>query len=92
MCCAGFFGGRCGLGRQQLDLREPFIHKLVPVVVETMGGAFPELKKNPEHVLRLSRMKRLALGERWIGELSFSSESSQSRRASLKLQSLAVDA
>ena len=35
-------------GRQQLDLREPFIHKLVPQWLwESMGGAFPELKKNP---------------------------------------------
>ena len=34
-----------------LNLREPFIHTLVPVVVETMGDMFPELKKNPQHVI-----------------------------------------
>ena len=35
-------------GRQQLGLREPFLHTLVPVVVKSMGDAFPELKKNPQ--------------------------------------------
>jgi alanyl-tRNA synthetase len=30
--------------------KEPFLYKLVPTVVETMGGAFPELKKNPHRV------------------------------------------
>ena len=38
-------------GRQQLDLHEPFMHKLVPVVVESMGEMFPELKKNPQRVI-----------------------------------------
>jgi len=42
-------------GRQQLNLNEPFMHKLVPVIVETMGGAFPELKKNSAHVIELIR-------------------------------------
>ena len=37
-------------GRQQLELKDPFLHKLVPVVVEAMGGAFPELKKEPDRV------------------------------------------
>jgi len=31
-------------------MNEPFLHKLVPVVVETFGEAFPELKRNPEKV------------------------------------------
>src|SRR5437588_1250975 len=42
-------------GRQQLNLREPFMHTLVPVVVDAMGGAFPELTKNPKHVQELIR-------------------------------------
>src|SRR5207249_2907628 len=37
-------------GRQQLELKEPFLHTLVPIVVDAMGGAFPELRKNPQHV------------------------------------------
>jgi alanyl-tRNA synthetase len=40
-------------GRQQLNLKEPFLHSLVPVIVESMGGAFPELKKNSQHVIEL---------------------------------------
>src|SRR5687767_13065915 len=37
-------------GRQHLKMRDLFVHKLVPVVVEVMGGAFPELKKDPGHI------------------------------------------
>ncbi len=40
-------------GRQYLDLREPFLHQLVPVIVGTMGEAFPELTKNPKQVASL---------------------------------------
>src|SRR5262245_7950422 len=34
-------------GWQVFGQREPFIYKLVPALVEHMGGAYPELKKNP---------------------------------------------
>src|SRR5204863_4646736 len=37
-------------GYQYFDLREPFLHKLVPVVVSHMGGAYPELTRKPEEV------------------------------------------
>ncbi len=37
-------------GRQYLELREPFLHQLVPVIVSTMSDAFPELNKNPAGV------------------------------------------
>ncbi len=37
-------------GVQVLCTTEPFLHKLVPTVVELFGSAFPELKKNPEKV------------------------------------------
>lgn len=37
-------------GWQQLGTKEPFLHKLVPAVVEHMGNAFPELKKDPGKV------------------------------------------
>jgi alanyl-tRNA synthetase len=40
-------------GRQQLELREPFLHTLVPVVVQMMGGAFPELQKETNRVVQL---------------------------------------
>lgn len=42
-------------GYQAFDLRDPFLHKLVPVVVEQMGHAFPELKKDPGRVAEIMR-------------------------------------
>ncbi len=35
---------------QHLNLHEPFLCKLVDTVVASMGEAFPELRKNPQHV------------------------------------------
>ncbi len=37
-------------GRQTFGMEEPFLYRLVPTVVETMGDVFPELKENPDHV------------------------------------------
>ncbi len=37
-------------GWQRFDQRDPFIYKLVPVVVGHMGEAFPELKSKPQQV------------------------------------------
>jgi alanyl-tRNA synthetase len=37
-------------GVQVLSTDQPFLHALVPVVVEKFSPAFPELKKNPEKV------------------------------------------
>ena len=37
-------------GVQYLDTREPFLYKLVPIIVEQMGDVFPELRRNPEQV------------------------------------------
>jgi len=37
-------------GRQYLGTREPFLHSLVATVVECMGTAFPELRKQPLQV------------------------------------------
>ncbi|MEQ9461937.1 MAG: alanine--tRNA ligase [Phycisphaeraceae bacterium] len=37
-------------GHQTLGVEEPFLYKLVPAVVEHMGGAFPELTKSPGKV------------------------------------------
>jgi alanyl-tRNA synthetase len=49
-------------GRQQLGLHEPFMHKLISVVVDSMGGAFPELTKNPKHVAELIREEEMSFG------------------------------
>jgi alanyl-tRNA synthetase len=40
-------------GYQYFDLREPFVYKLVPVVVEQMSGAFPELDINRSKVAKI---------------------------------------
>lgn len=37
-------------GYQRFGQREPFLHKLVPALIGPMGGAYPELKKNPGRV------------------------------------------
>jgi alanyl-tRNA synthetase len=50
-------------GRQQLDLHEPFMHKLVSVIVDSMSGAFPELKKNPQHVIDLIKDEEISFGK-----------------------------
>jgi alanyl-tRNA synthetase len=50
-------------GRQQLELKEPFLHKLVPVLVDAMSGAFPELKKNPHRVVELIKEEEISFGK-----------------------------
>src|SRR5262249_17304732 len=42
-------------GRQYLGATEPFLLKLAPTVVETMGGAFPELRRDPTRVQDMIR-------------------------------------
>ncbi len=49
-------------GRQQLDLRQPFLHELVPIVVASMGGAFPELKKNPMRTIEIIKEEEISFG------------------------------
>ncbi len=49
-------------GKQQLKLEESFLYKLVPVVVETMGEMFPELKKNPGHVVEIVKDEEESFG------------------------------
>ncbi len=50
-------------GRQYLDTREPFIFQLVPAVVDTMGGAFPELNQDPERVTEIIRQEEASFGK-----------------------------
>jgi alanyl-tRNA synthetase len=47
-------------GRQYLDTKEPFLYELVPVVVEVMGAAFPELKRAPDKVVKIIREEEIA--------------------------------
>jgi alanyl-tRNA synthetase len=47
-------------GRQYMSTKEPFLCDLVPVVVETMGGVFPELKRAPDKVAKNIREEEIA--------------------------------
>jgi alanyl-tRNA synthetase len=49
-------------GRQQLGLSEPFMHQLVPVIVDSMGAAFPELKRDPRRVAELINGEEASFG------------------------------
>lgn len=40
-------------GYNNLDIEEPFIYKLVPVLVRTMGDQYPELKSGEEQIGRI---------------------------------------
>jgi alanyl-tRNA synthetase len=42
-------------GWQQFGTKEPFLHKLVPAVVDVMGGFFQELRTNPQRVADVIR-------------------------------------
>ena len=42
-------------GYQFMDRREPFLYTLVPVLVDEMGGAFPELKAKPQDTMDVLR-------------------------------------
>jgi len=50
-------------GRQKLNAPPGFFSQLVPVVVEHMSGAFPELKKNPERVIEVIRDEEESFGK-----------------------------
>ncbi len=50
-------------GRQTLGLEGSFFAKLVPVVVENFGDAFPELRKNPDRVIGIIREEEESFGK-----------------------------
>jgi len=49
-------------GRQNLGQQEPFMFKLVDVIAETMGEAFPELRKDPRRVAEIIRDEEESFG------------------------------
>ncbi len=46
-----------------MNLNEPFLNKIVPIVVETMGDMFPELKKNPQHVIDIVKDEEISFSK-----------------------------
>jgi len=49
-------------GREILDAPPGFFHQLVDCVLDTLGGAFPELKKNPEDVKAIIKEEEAQFG------------------------------
>ncbi len=49
-------------GRTKLGFADPFLFKLVPVVVESMGEAFPELMTRPGHVAEVIHEEERSFG------------------------------
>ncbi len=47
-------------GLQSLDATEPFLHAVVPTVVDVLGEAFPEMKARLEHVQLVMRTEEEA--------------------------------
>ncbi len=47
----------------QLGMREPFFHKLVPVLDREMGGAYPELTRARQHVERVLEQEEARFAE-----------------------------
>ena len=45
-----------------LGIEEPFIHKLVPVLTETMGEAYPEIREKQGHIETVIRSEEEAFG------------------------------
>ncbi|MBN2562983.1 MAG: alanine--tRNA ligase [Phycisphaerae bacterium] len=50
-------------GRQYLDMREPFLCDLVSSVVNTMGGAFPEIRQTASRVREIIREEEESFGK-----------------------------
>ncbi|MEX2217178.1 MAG: alanine--tRNA ligase, partial [Phycisphaerales bacterium] len=49
-------------GRQMMNAKTGFFSGLVPVVVEKMGAAFPELRTNPQRVIGILREEEESFG------------------------------
>jgi alanyl-tRNA synthetase len=49
-------------GRQMLSAKPGFFARLVPTVVDEMGSAFPELRKNPDRVIEIIRDEEDSFG------------------------------
>ncbi len=70
---------------RKIDLHEPFLHKLVPVLVDTMGEVFPELKERHVHVSRVLHAEEEHFGKTLDRGLEiFSSVVSQTKNSGNK--------
>ncbi len=46
-----------------LGMEQPFIHKLVPTLSEVMGEAFPEIRQQQTHVMRVIEAEEASFGQ-----------------------------
>jgi len=72
-------------GYQEFNLREPFLHKLVPTLVSEMGDFFPELKQRQlavQDVLRGEEQDFLAVIDRGLAEFEDAAKRASSRGGS----------
>jgi alanyl-tRNA synthetase len=47
---------------RELDMHEPFLYKLIPVVIDVLGEAFPEIKERSEHVSTVVEAEEASFG------------------------------
>ena len=47
---------------RELDMHEPFMFKLVPTVIDVMGGAFPEIKARADYVTTVIESEEVNFG------------------------------
>jgi len=47
---------------RELDMREPFLYKLIPVVIEVLGEAFPEIRDRADHVSTVVEAEEAGFG------------------------------
>ena len=72
----------CRHGYTALGLRKPFLHQIVPTVIEQMGEAFPELRERSEKVAQVIRDEEadfLKVIERGLG--LYSDAATRARKA-----------
>ncbi|WP_428937333.1 alanine--tRNA ligase [Fontivita pretiosa] len=79
-------------GRQQLGLRDPFLHRMVDVVVQAMGEAFPELKRDPARVAQIIRDEEISFGRTLDRGLALFEEAARAAAARGTSQISAADA
>ncbi len=62
-------------GYTSLNIEEPFMYRLVPILIDTMGNQYPELKKSADQITRIiseeesAFLKTLGKGLKMIGKM-----------------------
>ncbi|HEV2296644.1 MAG TPA: alanine--tRNA ligase [Tepidisphaeraceae bacterium] len=72
-------------GRQQLELRDPFLHTLVPVVIDAMGDGFRELKRDPNRVVEIVKDEEVSFGRTLDRGIALFDEAAQRSRETKRI-------